>query len=69
MENLVSSNIGSNEFHNELELWMIENFTSENLNEVVNLIKGLSQYRIQNSELNKILYGTVYQNIDNFSVR
>ena len=42
--NLLEANIGSNDFHLELEKFILHNFTDENLMNVVNLIKGMSLY-------------------------
>lgn len=38
---------------------MIVNYTEENVNDIVNLIKGLSLYHIKNEELNQLLYHTI----------
>ena len=69
VENLLPANIGSNEFHLELETFLIVNYTDENLQNVVNLIKGLSLYKIKNAELDALLFNTITKNIDSFSIR
>ena len=51
-EQLLGANVGSNEFHAEVELFLLHNFTDENVNNIINLIKGLSLYKIQNEDLN-----------------
>ena len=68
-ENLLASNIGSNEFHLELEKFLIVNFTNENQQDVVDLIKGLSLYRVQLEELNHLLYGFINTNLERFSIK
>jgi len=69
VENLLPANIGSNSFHNELEKFLIVNYTEENLQNIVYLIKGLNLYQIKNEELNALLFQTIDRNIENFSVR
>ena len=36
---------------------------------IVNLVKGLSLYQIKNEELNQILYKFMFDNVDNFSIK
>ena len=62
VENILPGNIGSNEFHAELETFLICNYHEENLNDIVNLITGLSLYHIKNEELNLLLFKTIAQN-------
>lgn len=69
VENLLPANIGSNEFHLELERFLVVNFTDENLQDIVNLVKGLSTYRIKLKELSALLYGCLCSNIEKFSIK
>lgn len=48
VENILPGNIGSNKWHDELEKFLIVNYTEENVNDLVNMIKGLSLYHIKN---------------------
>ena len=66
-ENILPGNIGSNKWHDELEKFLIVNYTEDNVNDLVNLIKGLSLYHIKNPELSQLLYGTMANN--DFSVK
>jgi hypothetical protein len=68
-ENILSSNIGTNKFHNELEQFLVVNYDDQNINEIVSLIKGLSLYQIKNEELNHLIFRSIYNNIENFSVK
>jgi hypothetical protein len=67
VENILPGNIGSNAFHAELEKFLIVNYHEENVNDIVNLIKGLSLYHIKNQELNLLLFRTISQN--DFSIK
>ena len=68
-EQLLGANVGSNEFHAEVELFLLHNFTDENVNNIINLIKGLSLYKIQNEDLNQLLFKTISENMDSMSIR
>lgn len=68
-EHLLPANIGSNQFHHELEKFLIVNFTDTNIQDIVNLVKGLSTYRIKEKELNHLIYNTLIKHIDNFSIK
>ena len=48
---------------------MLANFTDENMQNIVNLVKGLSLYQIKNEELNQVLYKFMYDNMDKFSIK
>ena len=65
----MTSNIGSNEFHTELEQFLVVNYDDQNINEIVNLVKGLSLYQIKNEELSQQIFRSIFENIDNFSVK
>lgn len=52
-----------------MELFLLHNYTDENLNDIINLIKGLSLYQVKNEELNKQLFKTVSDNLQSLSVR
>lgn len=69
MENLLPQNIGSNEFHQELEQFLVANFNEENLMNIVNLIKGLSLYTIKEEELNKLLFKFIADHVEDFSIK
>ena len=68
-EQLLGANVGSNEFHAEVELFLLHNFTDENVNNIINLIKGLSLYKIQNEDLNQLLFKTISENMELMSIR
>jgi hypothetical protein len=66
---LLESNIGSNEFHLELEKFILANFSEENLMNVVNMIKGMSLYTIKSPELEDLLFKFVADNLGVFSIK
>jgi hypothetical protein len=68
-ENILSSNVGTNKFHDELEQFLVVNYDDQNVNEIVSLIKGLSLYQIKNEELNQLIFRSIFNNIENFSVK
>lgn len=43
--------------------------TDENLQDLVNLVKGLSTYKIKLNELSAKLYTVLCSNIDKFSIK
>lgn len=64
---LFEKNIGSNEFHMELEQFILHNFTDQNLMTVVNLLKGMSLYHIKVPELEDKLLECIGTNLEDFT--
>jgi len=41
-ENVLANNIGSNEFQKEIEKFLLEKYSADNLQHITDLLKGLS---------------------------
>lgn len=68
-ENILPANIGSNEFHLELERFLIEKYNTDNLQIIADLVKGISLYKVKNPELDLMIYKTIALNLNEFTVK
>jgi len=55
-ELLFQANVGTNEFQGTLEKFIVEKFDASNLQDVVNLLKGLVGYHLKNEELETVIH-------------
>ena len=68
LENILPANIGSNEFHTELEKFILHNFETNNLQNFTKLIKALSLYQFKLPELEKLIYEAIGEHINDFTI-
>lgn len=68
-ENILANGIGSTEFQKEVESFLLEAYTADNLQVVTDLLKGLSGYRIKTPELELRLFQTLHLHRDDFTVK
>jgi hypothetical protein len=59
MDDLLTENIGSNEFQVFLEKLAFDNFDTYNLQNFVTLVKALSLYEVKNQSLLQLIYHTL----------
>lgn len=45
------------------------NFDDSNVNDIINMMKGLSLYEIKSPELNFLLFKAISENIETFSIK
>ena len=68
-ENVLSNNIGSTEFQVEIEKFLLEKYTPENLQVITDLWKGLSSYKIKTAELEQKLFQTLHLHREDFTIK
>lgn len=68
-ENVLSNNIGSTEFQVEIEKFLLEKYTPDNLQTITDLWKGLSTYKIRTPELEQKLFQTLHLHREDFTIK
>ena len=68
-ENILANGIGSTEFQREVESFLLQTYTADNLQVVTDLLKGLSSYHIKTHKLEQRLYQTLHVHRDDFTVK
>ena len=69
VENLLAQNLGTNKFQQELETFILKKFTTNNLQDFTDLMKGLSVYLIKTPELEEIIYQTLDKHVEEFTLK